>query len=729
MIPCIVVGDTDTEFSTPEFNDCGITLTSTAATITWTDANPAPGRIYQPYINGGVAGPGTTGNSVSVTGLPDNGSTIVKQIQYSDDGGATFQIAETCACTAFTQTQNFSEPELNECGITLTSTSATITWSDTNPAPGRIYQPYINGGVAGSSTTGNSVSVSGLPSNGSTIIKEIQYSDDGGATFQIGDTCTCTATSVVAEEVVINQCGDQLTGSQLNLTWSHSGNPNPATRYDFWLNTGSGFVDQGVSVQYPATSWPAVTVPTDGRTITKRLYIWPDGVAPGQGADGLPNTDNFVECQCTTADIQNLEHVFFSQIEANQLRQEHHLDTEDDYLAEFLRQNPDQCAWEIDSGQRCIYKRDFPSLNGPVVNITSTAQLQSLLNGGASAGTTLLGNGGTFTIPLGFNVSSSDIHVKDMTIRAPSAGGTHITANGNRVTFDNVTLDMQSRHMQIPLRVNGDDFNFIRSEVKSIIGTGTGTIDGISVKGNRVNIICSRFTDIWSATAVVRAVRWQGVTIQGGICANNEINNMQSTNVNTTNPAFVGDDADGFVMQQVNFTTPLRVFANRGINMGKRLIKTQTVNVRMIGNFGHWRDQNGPLGQRRKRAIISDLFGYQNVVKNNHGISDYRTTTGEAYCVEIGHNRPQSGDSVWSCNVYEINHAPHTLDFGYSVRNYSSGNPMYPPNSEMLDNVIIGTVAYAYWDRDTPTANNFASFANHNLGTFSTPTIAAIRNT
>lgn len=728
---CTCTAVTVDPFSEPELQDCGAVLTSTSATFSWSDPNHPPVRIYQPYINGGVAGGITQSDSVSVTGLPSDGSTITKEIQYSDDSGATWQLGDSCTCTALTQTQNFSTPELNDCGTTLTSTGATFTWSDTEPAPGRIYQPYINGGVAGGNTTGNSVTVSGLPSDGSTITKEIQYSDDGGATFQSGDTCTCTATSVTANEIVINNCGQTLAGSQLTLSWSHSGNPDPATRYDFWLDTGAGFVDQGVSVQYPATSWPAVAVPTDGRTITKRLYIWPDGVAPGQGPDGLPDTDNFVECECTAADIQNLDHVFFTTLSDNKTNPDHHLDTDLDYLAEFLRQNPNQCAWEVDSGQGCIYKRDVPSLNGPVDTINSSAELQNALSGGAASNTTLLGASGTFSLPVGFNVSSSDIHVKDMTITAPSAGGTHLTINGQRVTFEEVNHDLQSRHMQIPIRINGDDCNIIGGQTRNLIGSGTGTIDAISVKANRANIICREFNDLWAADAVIRAIRWQGVTIEGGICANNLINNMQSTNVNTTNPAFIGDDADGFVMQQVNFTTPLYLLANRGINMGKRLIKNQSVNVVMLGNRGHWRDINGPLGQRRKRAIISDLFGYRNIVKNNEGVSDYRTTTGETYFIEVGHNRPQSGDSEWSCNVYEINHAPHTLDYFISVRNYSTGNPMYPPNSQMQDNVQKGSgaVAHAYWDRDTPSANNFASFAGFNLGTFSTPTVSTIKNT
>lgn len=194
--PCLV-GEEAPVISVPSLNDCGVMLQSTTATFTWSDPNAPDGRIYQPYVNGGVAGNPTAGTSVNVSGLPDDGSTIVKQIRYSDDGGMSFEIGDTCTCTAVMMAASI--PSLLNCDETLTSSSAIIEWSDPNRPSTRIYQPYVNGGVVGGPTQNLSAVANELPTDGSTITKRIDYANDVNSPFITGDECTCTAATEVAE--------------------------------------------------------------------------------------------------------------------------------------------------------------------------------------------------------------------------------------------------------------------------------------------------------------------------------------------------------------------------------------------------------------------------------------------------------------------------------------------------------------------------------------------------
>lgn len=197
--PCLIDDETTT---TPGiiFDQCGDLLTSSSTTLTWTDSAPAANRIYRVLINGQDFGYSTANQFIDVSGLPTDGSQIVKTMTISDDGGANFTQVYECACTAHTSTQQ-STITFDQCDTTLTSSNATITWQDTNPVANRIYRVLINGQDFGFSTANQFIDVTGLPVDGSQITKTMTYSDDGGASFQVASECTCTAhTSVTTTE-------------------------------------------------------------------------------------------------------------------------------------------------------------------------------------------------------------------------------------------------------------------------------------------------------------------------------------------------------------------------------------------------------------------------------------------------------------------------------------------------------------------------------------------------
>jgi len=109
--------------------------------------------------------------------------------------------------------------------------------------------------------------------------------------------CIVTDTVVQPGDLELQDCGGILNGSTHTFTWSDTtNNVDPLRRYDLAIDIGDGqgFVDQGPSVQYPTNSWTVTGLPTDGRTITKRLYYWDNNVV---------DLSNFVECTCTAASV------------------------------------------------------------------------------------------------------------------------------------------------------------------------------------------------------------------------------------------------------------------------------------------------------------------------------------------------------------------------------------------------------------------------------------------
>jgi len=188
-------------------------------------------------------------------------------------------------------------PEIINCGETLTSTDAVFSVNDPDAPAGRLYQWFINGGEAGGPTTSTSISRSGLPSDGSQIIKEVHFSDDG-VNYQVGDFCECTAISEVTPgPITINNCGSTLQGAEATFSWNDPGFDSN-TFYDFWLGSTPGsddIYDHVGNNVFNGNSVTVLTVPTDGRTLHKTLRY----TRVGDFSDVQE-----VRCTCTAADLQ-----------------------------------------------------------------------------------------------------------------------------------------------------------------------------------------------------------------------------------------------------------------------------------------------------------------------------------------------------------------------------------------------------------------------------------------
>lgn len=411
----------------------------------------------------------------------------------------------------------------------------------------------------------------------------------------------------------------------------------------------------------------------------------------------------------------------------------HTNDTE--YLAEFLRQNPETCYWEIDTAGRRIRSVDVPVWTGPVIQVTTDTQVTEALTNGVE-GTCYDGGGGTYTIPLNTGVFASGCQFRNMTLLPPSSTATFfVRVNAPDVSFLDVVVDCQGGTHIVGVDVNAEGFSFVRSTVKNMRQTGTQTIRAVRLNAGDSYIACSKFQNIVTANGgAARGIGWGVFTGPGGVVANCDFDDIQEIITAEHNAG----DGDGMVVARGTvFTTTNLILANRGVNFGKRLVKLQNGNCLVLSNWGHWKDRIGPDGYRKKSALVAHQIGNDVTVRNNYLVSDYATDFEQThgYILSTGFGSVTQDNIHCDCNVYEVNHGPVEnggIDYGIVMLNWSNHSPPYPTNSSMLDNVIKGpgVLDYIYWDRDTPGSDDFALFPDSNLGTNTVTFVSAFtRNT
>jgi len=357
--------------------------------------------------------------------------------------------------------------------------------------------------------------------------------------------------------------------------------------------------------------------------------------------------------------------------------------------------------------ESCVIPMPVPAWGGTVVNVNTSAEMASAITN-ATSGQCINGGGGTFTLDPTISVNASDIRISNATIQSSGDAAVFMNVNGSDVEFIDVTLDMQNQSIGRVIVPNGPRFVFVRSVIRDVNNTDTSTNSAIYPRSDDVYIVCSRFENLISANAPVRAIHWDGVSVNGGIVANNDFINLQANN-----PAW---DADAIVFQNLpgnQFNSKLQILGNRGLDMGKRFVKLQAGNVDIIGNDGHWDSTNGPLGYRHRRAMFDDQ-GYDNVlIKNNYAISDYDEFGETTFGYGMASQRGFVADNKHIVhNVYEVNmtsNNPATDNYFIVYRDWQQTAGDYPTNSSITNNAAIGSgsLNHVYFDRDTADGNDF----------------------
>ena len=251
------------------------TLTDSTAHFSWTPngASPNAWAIYVGANTGGTqyyVGSTGTNTSVTVNGLPTDGSTIyVRLLQLV---GGTWSVADDVTYTAL---NNNTPPEIivPEPGSALTGSTAEFIWNanGTSPSAWALYVGSSVGGTqyyVGGTGTSTSVTVNGLPTDGSTVyVRLLQLV---GGTWSVADDVTYTAlNNNTPPEIIVPEPGSALTGSTAEFVWNANGTSPSA--WALYVGSSVGGTQYYVGGTGTSTSVTVNGLPTDGSTIYVRL--------------------------------------------------------------------------------------------------------------------------------------------------------------------------------------------------------------------------------------------------------------------------------------------------------------------------------------------------------------------------------------------------------------------------------------------------------------------------
>ena len=253
----------------------GTTLAGPNATFTWS----ANSGVTEYILEVGTTGVGssniynshgTTVNQLTVTGIPTSGETLYVRL-YSLISGA-FQYNDYIYTVAESETIKAAAITSPAPGSQLTGSSQNFTWSTGSGATQYLLRLGTTG--LGSSnlynpapTAANEASVSGLPTDGTTIYARL-YSLINGS-WQYNDY-TYMAEGTTANAALTSPVpGSELASSSATFTWSSG---TGATKYMLQLGTnGAGSANLYNAGPTTATQATATGLPTNGATIYARL--------------------------------------------------------------------------------------------------------------------------------------------------------------------------------------------------------------------------------------------------------------------------------------------------------------------------------------------------------------------------------------------------------------------------------------------------------------------------
>lgn len=296
------------------------------------------------------------------------------------------------------------------------------------------------------------------------------------------------------------------------------------------------------------------------------------------------------------------------------------------YLAEYLYQHPQACLWELDTQKQTIGTVPIPAIPADAVMLPppsgadDTKALQRIINkneGGAVYGS------GTYQVnSLKIRVS---VDIFNMPMVPTAEAITVVVINAPDVRIFNSPIDAQGSALTsvgFNVKQGADRFVLINSGFSNIHHTNNHNASGVVIKGvNDFHIACNTFENIINetsakeTTARANAIWMHGSkkqTTSGGIIANNTTRELQSNGM-----LF---DAEFFTIQNFSATDPakpVRIYANRNHNAGKRLTKLQESNALVLSNEYLWADKHGPLGRRLLFSMINVQFSDNIIARNN----------------------------------------------------------------------------------------------------------------
>ncbi len=244
----------------------GIDRADLGATAYWLYAGSTVGGA-QYYSSGDVG----TATSVTISTLPTDCSNVYVRLWYQA-GTSTWELIDATYTAA-----TLAGPEITAPtdGSPLATNTQLFSWTD-NGAGATAYWLYVGSTPGGSQYYSQSVgtatsnTVTGLPTDGSTIYIRLWCQLNGGATKRFTDS-TYTATSSSSAEITSPIPNTTLTGDSATLTWTDNG----VGVEEWWVYAGTS---AGTREYYDSGSLGAATsaemsnLPQDDSTITISLW-------------------------------------------------------------------------------------------------------------------------------------------------------------------------------------------------------------------------------------------------------------------------------------------------------------------------------------------------------------------------------------------------------------------------------------------------------------------------
>lgn len=396
--------------------------------------------------------------------------------------------------------------------------------------------------------------------------------------------------------------------------------------------------------------------------------------------------------------------------------------TANEYLGEFLRQNPNVSYWNQDHSAQLITPLNAPSIAGTVINVTpsgsdDTQLIEDAISQAGQDGA-VDGGGATFLID-NLIVNQANFTLRNISFK-PSVNSAYklITVASPDVTFFQITCDGENKPYQyvIDVNANADRFALVESTITNLFNNsdGSGAMLRLSQSTDDVYIVNNEFIHGIGVSSPDENSLLRGIVVnsttrddpKNGIIASNLFEDLQAEGR--------GDDADAmffgnFASRQYQIGFRMRVLANVGINAGKRLIKAQGGGVDAHSNLNHWKDYLGELGVRTTRCHY-DNHGVSNTRwTNNLGISDHSNPNSEAFFMQMGNHlwseSYNTENIIFNCNknIQNEDTADGVVSYGFVITDYSDGGatPPWPANSEIKNNVLEGpgTFKYIWWFR------------------------------
>ncbi|MFK7857915.1 MAG: hypothetical protein AB8B64_03815 [Granulosicoccus sp.] len=352
----------------------------------------------------------------------------------------------------------------------------------------------------------------------------------------------------------------------------------------------------------------------------------------------------------------------FAQIEAAGLSNACYMD-DDHYVAEFMYQNPDVCFWDLDSDNQTVSAVATPTPPSNAIQLPApsggndTSMLESVIN--SNQGKSLVGQGTYKVSGLDINVS---VDIFNMPMEPVSGAGDIVRINASDVRIFSSPIDAKgSSTVTTGFEVsNGSHrFTLVDSGFSNIYHRNHENAAGVYIRGaDDFYVACNTFENIVNdtsrsdKTARANAIWMNGghnQTTSGGYIVSNYAREHQSNGKLK--------DSEFFTQQSYTSTSiqhPVKIYANRTLDAGKRFTKHQEDNAKVLSNFHEWAVKSGPLGNRALLSHVEVQFSDNVEARNNRVKIGAGSRYDYVFITQVQYGTDIQDNIHYDCNDIEI---------------------------------------------------------------------------